>query len=676
MLLLVLLLVLTHAFTSSQATIAAASSWSCPVTNALPAKFFGSFNGQPISDAMSASTSMIESSTSSYLITSSAIYVTSSFDTITNVLCVIRGFVNPNDPSEIFITFGNNGNDSNDTDTGCALFFLPNGSSQQARWAASFNASLCPLYPAAVKPVTEWNAGNSKPTPICPSSSKAVIPDTLWGYGELTDIDGTVDSKLYISSGMWTNVTAGAFGTVNCIVAATDAGPGITALSFSARLDGAIESCVWVQRGQDSKSIKVKTTPTTSSSPACPTDFTNPITIPFTFESLPMPGQAPFDAALYLHTDATATKYNAYCLDGSKAGFYYRKASSDAAKNKWKLHFMGGGWATNADDLLTRSQGFTGSSNLWTPWLSQCLPPVLAGFYGLMSYNETSVSIVGDWNFVWFAYCDGSSQTSDLTEPLIVNGTSLHLRGRAILDAHLSELDSLFQFSSTATEVIVSGTSAGGLSTHLHAPLFAARLSSARVVAVPDAAFWWDTLAYNSTTVHPWLDALTPALPLWNASFNPANPAAAACLAVYTNDPVKCFTQPYQSAYSNVPTFHAQSLYDVSNLRMCFQAPCQFTGNTPGTCTPVQVTAIQQFARDLGESIKSTVKDTDGYFFQSCSQHETTCRYPDWFSVTTPTGATMNTTFTEWYTGTGAGREQDIGWPNDNSCVSIAHGFC
>ena len=384
----------------------------------------------------------------------------------------------------------------------------------------------------------------------------------------------------------------------------------------------------------------------------------------------------PFDAKLYLHDDATATKYNAYCLDGTKGGFYYRPASSPASRTKWKFHFMGGGWATTSESLLSRSRGYTGSSSQWTPWLSQCLPPEYAGFYGIMSYNETSVSIIGDFNFVWFSYCDGTSQLSDLTEPLVVNGTALHLRGRAILDAHLSELDSLFQFSSTATEVIVSGTSAGGLSTHLHAPLFAARLPAARVVAVPDAAWWWDTLAYGSKTAHPWVEMFTPALPLWNASFNRDNPAAAACLAAHPNDAVKCVTQPYQSAYSSVPTFHAQSLYDTANLAYCFHAPCSFSGNTPGSCSPSQVDAIQKFSTDLGDSIKGSVKTTDGYFLQSCSQHETSCRYPDYFNVMTPSGATMNSTFTEWYTGQGPGREEDVSWPKDDTCASISHGFC
>ena len=105
----------------------------------------------------------------------------------------------------------------------------------------------------------------------------------------------------------------------------------------------------------------------------------------------------PWDARLYLHSNATAERLNAYCIDGSKGGFYYRPASSPAARNKWKLHFMGGGWATAPEWLLTRSRGATGSSKSWGPWLG-----AYWGFFGLDSLNDTSVNIVGDWNFVWF----------------------------------------------------------------------------------------------------------------------------------------------------------------------------------------------------------------------------------------------------------------------------------
>lgn len=260
----------------------------------------------------------------------------------------------------------------------------------------------------------------------------------------------------------------------------------------------------------------------------------------------------------------------------------------------------------------------------------------------------------------------------------MVNGTALHLRGRALLDAHIAELDANFNFSASATEVIVGGTSAGGLAAHLHAPLFAALLPRARVVAVPDAAWWYDTTAHNSTTKRPWLDMMTPAVALWNSSFNPANPAAAACAAANAAAPVRCLTQPYQAAFSSVPTFHAQSLYDIYNLGYCYAMPCHMAGNAPGTCTAAEVADIQGFAARMRASLEGAARAGDGWFLQGCSQHETTCRAADWFGVASPSGATMNSTFAEWYSGMGPGREVDAAWPLDASCQAAGfdHGFC
>ena len=133
--------------------------------------------------------------------------------------------------------------------------------------------------------------------------------------------------------------------------------------------------------------------------------------------------------------------------------------------------------------------------------------------------------------------------------------------------------------------------------------------------------------------------------------------------------------QPYQSSFSAVPTFTAQSLYDTANLAMCFRAPCSFAGNTPGSCSAEEVAAIQAFSGRLRESIVGAAKASDGYFFSSCSQHETTCQFVDWFGVRTPGGATMNSTFADWYAG-GVGRSVDTPWPGDASCASITHGFC
>ncbi len=112
--------------------------------------------------------------------------------------------------------------------------------------------------------------------------------------------------------------------------------------------------------------------------------------------------QESWDAELYMHDPVTAAKFNAYCLDGTKGGFYYRPATSVASQNRWKIHFSGGGWAFDVQSLVSRSKTLLGSSSFFTPWLSSFWPPEGAGFYGLMGVNDTTTA---DWNFVWLPYC-------------------------------------------------------------------------------------------------------------------------------------------------------------------------------------------------------------------------------------------------------------------------------
>lgn len=113
-------------------------------------------------------------------------------------------------------------------------------------------------------------------------------------------------------------------------------------------------------------------------------------------------GQASWDATLHLHDAGTAANLNAYCLDGSRGGFYYRPASSAESATKWKFHFQGGGWSASVSSSYYRAQSILGSSATWTPTLSRFWLPEGAGFYGLMAANDTSINYFGDWNFVWF----------------------------------------------------------------------------------------------------------------------------------------------------------------------------------------------------------------------------------------------------------------------------------
>lgn len=386
--------------------------------------------------------------------------------------------------------------------------------------------------------------------------------------------------------------------------------------------------------------------------------------------------QASWDAELHLLPPARVAEFNARCLDGSPPGYFIRR---NASSTDWKLHIQGGGWCTSPSDCHSRAQGLLGSSSSWPRWLSAFWPPEGAGFYGLMDANASS-SPFGSYNFVWVGYCDGSSQTSNRDAPLVYNGTSLYLRGAAILDAVLAELEAQERFLSTASAVIVSGTSAGGLSTYLHASYFAARISSpaARVVAVPDAGFFYDHEAYPpGSNNHRWLSTIAAATSsaLWNSTLR--GPLSACLAAPPGGELARCYLPEGAFAWQTVPFFIINSLADPANLQIVEGLACDpYSG-----CDAAQLAALAQYAADLQAAILAViVPSRDSYFLSSCYQHEETCRAADWYGITIG-GQTMAQTFANWFSaGVGeAARRIDVAWPGDASCQPQGgppHGAC
>lgn len=396
----------------------------------------------------------------------------------------------------------------------------------------------------------------------------------------------------------------------------------------------------------------------------------------FLFISLPprTPHQ-PWDAALHLLPPARVAEFNARCLDGSAPGYYIRR---NPASTRWKFHIQGGGWCTSASDCFSRSQGILGSSSSWPAWLSQFWAPEFAGFYGIMDANASNP--FGDANFVWLAYCDGSSLTSNADAPVVFNGTALYMRGRAILDAHLAELESRESFLSTASAVIVSGTSAGGLATYLHASYFASRLTApgSRAVALPDAGFFYDHETYPpGSGRHAWLDTITDAIApqLWNSTL--LGPLAACLDAPPGGLRARCFLPESSFAWQTVPFFIVNSLYDPANLGISDGLSC----NPYDSCDAQQLAAVKLYAGDLRDAILGTISPSrDSYYLTSCYQHEESCRARDWYGITIG-GQSMNHTFyTWWLDGVGeAARRVDVDWPGDASCEAqggAPHGAC
>lgn len=190
----------------------------------------------------------------------------------------------------------------------------------------------------------------------------------------------------------------------------------------------------------------------------------------------------------YLLEDA-AKNDNAVCLDGTP-GLYYHRPGTGTGATKWYIHHEGGGWCSSIPACQGRSLTDLGSSKGY----AQTVSPN----YGYFSTDPAANPLMYNWNSVYFKYCDGGSFSGSnaSTTPSGVNGTVLHWRGKHILEGGMTDMFKNRGLDK-ATEIVVSGCSAGGLATFLHCDRWAQRIraegvSSAKIVCMPDSGLFRD----------------------------------------------------------------------------------------------------------------------------------------------------------------------------------------
>ena len=148
------------------------------------------------------------------------------------------------------------------------------------------------------------------------------------------------------------------------------------------------------------------------------------------------------------------------CLDGSPPVIYTRPATNESDRHKWVLYFHGGGWCFSAAQCLERSKGSLGST--------KGIGRTYDRPSGVMSPDPRVNPTFATWNHAILWYCDGGSSAGARSSPLIEQGQQLWFQGLQILHDQLGALLTTHGMAS-ATDVLVTGSSAGGLSAFLHA---------------------------------------------------------------------------------------------------------------------------------------------------------------------------------------------------------------
>lgn len=154
------------------------------------------------------------------------------------------------------------------------------------------------------------------------------------------------------------------------------------------------------------------------------------------------------------------------CLDGSPFGFYF--APSAFGSTKWTISIEGGGWCYDEQSCYKRSNTTLGSSRLWNQTaFCKCM-------------NMANGTIDDDCNCIYMPYCDGASFSGYRPQRWPVPGYPdefLTFRGIKNFDQTIAwALD--HGLDSTTSEFVLTGGSAGGLSTFLHSDRAAASIQA------------------------------------------------------------------------------------------------------------------------------------------------------------------------------------------------------
>eukprot|EP00755_Sulcionema_specki_P019792 Sspe_Gene.70350::Locus_41535_Transcript_1_2_Confidence_0.800_Length_1450::g.70350::m.70350/K19882/NOTUM; O-palmitoleoyl-L-serine hydrolase len=294
---------------------------------------------------------------------------------------------------------------------------------------------------------------------------------------------------------------------------------------------------------------------------------------------------------------------NARCLDGSPYVMYFRPAPKGSVHHdQWVFDMRGGGACLTPEACHHRAKGPLGSSTGYGPtWSNE---------YGCLSSNKT-INPFWDFNHVFLPYCTGDFHSGTNTER---NVWGLYFSGHINVEATLHYL---LQNSTldTASKVLVTGESAGGIGTFVNADFVQQTLPHAKVMAMPVAGFYFPE---GTHSFPEWLD---PKLDIpynllfselttrfYSAYLNPH------CTESYTGDKRECVDANVNYRYIKTPLLVVENMYDKQQINdelLC-----------PKNCVDGYKEAYGKWMRaTMLKEVLSDVRKENGLFMPSCFDH-------------------------------------------------------
>ncbi len=329
---------------------------------------------------------------------------------------------------------------------------------------------------------------------------------------------------------------------------------------------------------------------------------------------------------------------NALCNDGTPPVMSVRAARTGAVEpdgpsnNRWIIHFNGGNDCSDFEECAARWCGIG-------KWEGTLMTTKFEGefrnFDGLMGRN--SINRLGDRNLVRLKYCS-SDQWQGRKSDVVLRSEdgskafSLHYRGATILDAVLSALERGvvgMPKLTDATDVLISGDSAGATGARAHVDRIAARLKAAnpnvRVRGQFEATFNPD---FNGKQGFPAGDPRDPVYQRKTDDFNRIHVGLRnaqlddSCLAAHPTAQYLCDDDGYLTMnHITTPFFQIQDLQDQVSIGGLQDAGLVFTPLQFGQGIWDQLTALTNIRSTAVE--RSAITSAPGVVGRLCGLHVT-----------------------------------------------------
>eukprot|EP00112_Aurelia_sp_Birch-Aquarium-sp1_P002734 Seg1303.11 transcript_id=Seg1303.11/GoldUCD/mRNA.D3Y31 product="Pectin acetylesterase 5" protein_id=Seg1303.11/GoldUCD/D3Y31 len=349
-----------------------------------------------------------------------------------------------------------------------------------------------------------------------------------------------------------------------------------------------------------------------------------------------------------------AAKRGALCIDGSTPGYYLRRGFGTGEKN-WIIHLHGGAWCYDAQTCYRRSFSILGSTNHWSA------ENITNFFQGFLSDKKEVNPYFHNWNVVVQTYCDGGLFSGKRKEPLEINGRKLYFRGRPILKALVESLKR--RNLESAADIILSGTSAGGLAVLLQGDYLKHRLpKTATVRGLVDAGFFLDSPSQDGSNVvenqfKGLFDIHRPKLRMKceNGKDN--------------NTKYQCLFPQQTILHTKLPVYFVNALYDHWQLSELQRLHCVYNNDN---CIPEQRDRILNFRNVMYDHLLDALGHMKhaGLFADSCIGHGQVIVDYTWTRIRV-NNQTISDAFHDWFNDRSGRRRHintDCRYPCNGSC--------